>query len=56
MTLTAQEKKYLRLILEKELKHFKKDKSTMLLDLPVIFLKGEHDYKHFLENLIKKLG
>ena len=55
MTLTAQEKKYLKIVLQKELKHFKKDKSTMLLDLPVIFLKGEHDYQHFLENLIKKL-
>jgi len=56
MTLTAQEKKYLQIVLKKELAHFKRDKSTMLLDLPVIFLKSEHDYRHFLENLLKKLS
>lgn len=56
MTFTAQEKKYLKLVVEKELKHYKKDKSTMLLDLPIIFLKSEHDYQHFLEKLLKKLG
>jgi len=56
MTLTAQEKKYLKLIVEKELAHFERDKKTLFVDLPVSFLKGEHDYKHFLEDLLKKLG
>ncbi len=53
--LTAQDKKYLKLLVENELKHFERDKKTLILDLPVSFLKGEHDYKHFLEELLKKL-
>ena len=54
--LTAQDKKYLKLLVENELKHFKRDKKTLVLDLPVSFLKGEHDYQHFLEELLKKLS
>jgi hypothetical protein len=56
MTLTADEKQYLKAIVQKELEHFARDKKTMFLDLPVLFIKGEHDYKHFLEELLKKLG
>lgn len=53
--LSPQEKKYLKTIVEKELAHFAKEKKT-LMDVPVSFLKGEHDYTHFLEELIEKLS
>jgi hypothetical protein len=53
--LSPQEKKYLKTIVEKELAHFAKEKKT-LLNPPVSFLKGEHDYTHFLEGIIKKLS
>lgn len=56
MTLTPQENKYLKEIVQKELAHFQRDKKTMFIDLPVSFLKGEHDYQHFLEELLKKLS
>ena len=56
MTLTAQEKKYLKSIVEQEVAHFERDKKTVLSDMSVSFLKGEHDYKHFLEALLKKLS
>ncbi len=55
MTFDANEKQFLRFIVQKELEHFRRDKKTMLVDLPVSFLKGEHDYLHFLEKLLKKL-
>lgn len=56
MTLTTQEKKFLKAIVQKELEHFARDKKTLFVDLPVSFLKGEHDYQHFLEQLLKKLS
>ena len=56
MSLTSDEKRFLKFIVQKELGHFKRDKKTMLVDLPVSFLKGGHDYIHFLEDLLKKLG
>ena len=55
MTLTALEKKYLKSIVEKELAHFAREQKT-LFDADISFLKGEHDYKHFLEALLKKLS
>jgi hypothetical protein len=55
MTLTPDEKKYLRDAVQKELDHFVRDNKTLLIDNPVSFLKGGHDYKHFLEQLLKKL-
>ncbi len=55
MGLTNDEKSFLKFFVQKELEHFKRDKKTMIVDLPVSFLKGEHDYQHFLEQLIKKL-
>ncbi len=55
MTLTSDEKKFLKFVVQKELEHFRRDKKMLLVDLPVSFLKGEHDYVHFLEGLLKKL-
>ncbi len=54
MRLTPSEKNCLRVMLQKELKHWKRERKT-LIDLPISFLKGGHDYKHFIEGLIKKL-
>jgi hypothetical protein len=54
MTLTAMETKYVRLLIEKELEHFKREEVT-LFDVDTTFLKGEHEYQHFLEALLKKL-
>lgn len=55
MTLDAQEKKFLKALVERELKHFERDAASIPVDLPVTFLKGEHDYGHFLERLLKNL-
>jgi hypothetical protein len=55
MTLTVDEKKYLKALVQKELEHFSRDSRTLFVDIPVQFLKGGHDYKHFLEDLLKKL-
>jgi len=55
MTLTPDEKKFLKALVQKEQAHYEKEKKTLLIDMPLNFLKGEHDYKHFLEQLLKKL-
>lgn len=57
MTLTKTEKQYLKAFVEKELNHLKKDEKTLVVDLGLglPFLKGEHEYRHFLEDLLKKL-
>lgn len=55
MSLTKNEKAYLKEVVKKELEHFAREKKTLLTNLPPQFLKGEHDYQHFLENLLKKL-
>ena len=49
------EKAYLRSLVKKELEHFKTEKKTLFIDIPPQFLKGEHDFEHFLEGLLKKL-
>ncbi|MEM4253916.1 MAG: hypothetical protein QXR48_00825 [Candidatus Woesearchaeota archaeon] len=55
MMLTSEEKRFLKFVVQKELEHYKRDRKTMLVDLPLSFLKGGHDYVHFLEGLLKKL-
>ncbi len=52
--LTKQEKEYLAELLKKELKHFNQEGKTAMDSAPG-FLKAEHEYKHFLENLLKKI-
>lgn len=54
--MSPDEKKYLRILVEKELAHFNKDKKSVILDSDSSFLKAGHDYKHFLEQLLKKLS
>ena len=52
---STEEKQYLKALLERELEHFKKEGKTASMDAAVRFLKAEHDYGHFLENLLRKL-
>ena len=54
--LTQDEKKFLKLLVKHKLAHYKKDRELLSIDLPVGFEKVEQNYKHFLENLLKKLG
>jgi len=53
--LTSDEKEYLRGIVTKELESFKKMEKTVAFESAVGFLKAEHEYGHFLENLLEKL-
>jgi len=55
MMLTKDEKEYLRKIVKEELDKFEKKQSALFIGMSLTFLKGEHEYKHFLENLLKKL-
>jgi len=55
MMLTKDEKEYLRKIVKEELDKFEKKQSALFIGMSLNFLKGEHEYKHFLENLLKKL-
>ncbi len=56
MSLTKNEKEYLRKVVKQELDLFDAKQKSMFVEMPLSFLKGEHEYKHFLENLLKKLG
>ena len=53
MVLSRMEKEYLARMVRREIEHFKKDAKVRTMD--VQFLKAEHDLKHFLEGLLKKL-
>jgi hypothetical protein len=55
MSLTNDEKAYLKKIVKEELENFDKKKKSLFIGMSLSFLKGEHDYTHFLENLLKKL-
>ncbi len=56
MMLSKEEKEYLKSLVLKDFEHFKREKKTLLVDLPVRFLKGEHELEHFFNELVKKLG
>lgn len=49
------EKKYLKLLVGRELEAFKKEEPTVAREASVAFLKAEHEYGHFLEKLMEKL-
>lgn len=53
--LTKDEKNYLKELVKRELEHFKRDGKTASQDAAVGFLKAEHEYGHFLENILVKL-
>lgn len=55
MVLNKNEKKYLASLVEKNLEHFRKEQKQ-LVDVDVSFLKAEHNFGDFLEELLKKLG
>ena len=53
--LTKDETAYLRDIVKKELEELEKNQKALFIGMSPNFLKGEHEYKHFLETLLKKL-
>jgi len=52
---TKDEKEYLKVLLKRELEHFKNEEKTVAAEAAVKFLKAEHEYGHFLEALLKKV-
>ena len=50
-----QQKEVLRVLVQKELEHLRKDKKTMLLEANLPFLKAEHEVEDILEGLLKEL-
>ncbi|MBD3304639.1 hypothetical protein GF343_05845 [Candidatus Woesearchaeota archaeon] len=55
MALTRDDKKVLREMVKHELANFEKTQKSLFVGMPLTFLKGEHEYKHYLEKLLKKL-
>ena len=53
--LSKDEKDYLKAIVKKELARFQKEGKIASGDAAVKFLKAEHEYGHFLENLLENL-
>jgi hypothetical protein len=53
--LTKNEKSYLKELVKRELAQFKRDGKAASQDAAVGFLKAEHEYGHFLENILEKL-
>jgi len=49
------EKKFLKMLVERELKALKANETTMAREASVAFLKAEHEYEHFLEKVMEKL-
>ncbi len=53
---SSEEKEFLKVLLERELKHFRKEqKIPGDLEASVSLLKAMHEYDHFLESLLTKL-
>ena len=52
---TNDEKEYLKILLKRELDHFKREEPTVAAESALKFLKAEHEYGHFLERLLEKL-
>jgi len=53
---SSDEKKVLAMLVKRDLESFKKGEKAGARDASVGFLKAEHEYEHFLEALLKKLG
>lgn len=53
--LTKLEKEFLVFVIDKEKEYFEKRKKSLMVDMPVQFLKAEHEYSDFLDNLKSKL-
>ena len=52
---TSDEKADLKELVKRELTRFNKEKKVASMEAAVKFLKAEHEYGHFLENLIEKI-
>jgi hypothetical protein len=55
MALTKDDKMVLRELVKQEMETFEKTQKSLFVGMPLTFLKGEHEYKHYLEKLLKKL-
>jgi len=55
MMLTKDDKIVLREMVKHELKDLEKKQKSLFVGMSLSFLKGEHEYKHYLEKLLKKL-
>ena len=55
MTLTKDDKMVLREMVKHELVNLEKQQKSLFVGMSLSFLKGEHEYKHYLEELLKKL-
>lgn len=49
------EKEFLKELVKREMEHFKKEEKTVAMESALKFLKAEHEYGHFLENLLAKI-
>jgi len=49
------EKEYLRLLVSRELERFKENEHVIEDSQVLRFLKGAHEYEHFLEGILEKL-
>ena len=52
---TPKEKQYLLKLVQVSKKHYTKEQRTRFVDIWPRERKGAHQYKHFLEDLVKKL-
>ena len=55
MTLTKDDKMVLREMVKHELENLERKQKSLFVGMSLSFLKGEHEYKHYLEELMKKL-
>ena len=55
MMLTKDDKMVLREMVKQELDNVAKNQKRLFVGMSPSFLKGEHEYKHYLEKLLKKL-
>lgn len=53
--LTKDDKLVLHEMVKQELERLKKKQKLLFVGMSLSFLKGEHEYKHFLEKLLKKM-
>ena len=52
---STEEKQYLKALLKRELEHLRKEQKASAMEVSIPGLKAEHEYGHFLEELLKKL-
>ena len=55
MTLNKDDKMVLREMVKHELENLERKQKILFVGMSLSFLKGEHEYKHYLTGLLKKL-